>query len=104
MGHLRAADNLRRQNDLVAPLAGREPGPDDLFRAAFGACFWGNWIKLSRVEEINALINSVIHLRMAFGFAILFAPGHGAETNGADIDARAAKFTHFHEDALVLEE
>ncbi|BAK75271.1 hypothetical protein NH8B_0431 [Pseudogulbenkiania sp. NH8B] len=33
---------------------------------------------------------------MGVGFAVLLAPGHGAETNEADLEAAAAEWAVFH--------
>ena len=56
-------------------------------------------VELGRVEEVDALVEGVVHLRVALGLGVLLAPGHGAEADQADIEVRAAEAAIFHGEA-----
>ena len=53
-------------------------------------------IQFGGVEEIDALVEGIIHLRVAFGLGVLLAPGHGAEADQADIQVGTAETAIFH--------
>lgn len=71
-------------------MARSEPGADDGFGAALGLRLRWNGIKLGGIEDVDAAVDRVVHLRVAFGFGILLAEGHGAEAERADFEASAA--------------
>ena len=88
---------LGREDHLVALSASGEPAPDDLLGPAIGLGAGRHGIHLRRVPEIDALIEGVVHLAMALGLAVLLAPGHGPEADGADMDIGAAQAAALHE-------
>ena len=88
--HLPRPGDLGRQHDVL-PLAGLgEPGADDLFGAAVGFSLRRHRIHLGGVEEVDALAHRVIHLLVAFGLAVLLAPGHGAEADCGNLQIGTA--------------
>jgi hypothetical protein len=58
-------------------------------------------VELGGVEEVDALVEGIIHLRVALGLRVLLAPGHGAEADEADIEVRAAEAAVFHRYRLL---
>ena len=47
-------------------------------------------------DEIDALLERIIHLRMAIGLAVLQAPGHGPQADLGHLDIGAAQPVHLH--------
>jgi hypothetical protein len=64
---------------FVAGFARGNPSADDGFRASLGLWLRRDGIDLGGVEDIDAAVERVVHLGVAFGFAVLLAEGHGAE-------------------------
>ena len=94
--HVGAAHDLGGEDHLVALAARLEPGADDALGRAGGLGFGRDRIELGRVPEIDALVERVIHLLVAFGLGVLLAPGHGAEADQADVEAGAAELAVLH--------
>src|SRR5680860_1654265 len=46
----------------------------------------GNGIHFGRIEKVDALVDGIVHLFVAFFFGILVAPGHGTEAYLTDFD------------------
>ena len=95
-GHLRAADHLGGQHDPVAPAAALEPGSDDALGRPLRLRPRRDRVELRGVEEVDAPVDRVIHLRMALGLGVLLAPGHGSEADLADGEAGAAERAFAH--------
>src|SRR3546814_8469559 len=74
-------------SDLVA---------DDLLGAAVGFRRGRDRIHLGGIDEVHALLESVVHLRKRFVLAVLHAPGHAAEAEQADLQVAAAEPAIFH--------
>jgi hypothetical protein len=53
-------------------------------------------IDFRRIEHVDAAVDRTLHLRAAFGFGVLLAEGHGAETELAHLHAGAAKLAIMH--------
>src|SRR5262249_4896022 len=68
----------------------------DLLGTPLGLRLGRDGIELGGIKNGDAAINGIIHLGVTFSLGGLFAEGHGAETDGADFYAGAAKLTIFH--------
>ena len=66
-------------NTLSRALRESKPSTDDGFSASLGLGLGRDGIKLGGVEDIDAAVERVVHLGVAFGFAVLLAEGHRAE-------------------------
>src|SRR3546814_9689744 len=88
-------------SDLIA--AGLHPVADDLLGAAVGFRISRDRIHLCGVDEVHALLESVVHLREGFVLAVLHAPGHAAEAEQADLQVAAAEPAVFHVTSLSSE-
>lgn len=76
------AGDLGGEHDILALAGLLEPGSDIFLRAALSfRSHRRRRIHFRGVEEIDALMNGVVHLLMGFGFAVLRAPGHCAQAN-----------------------
>ncbi len=76
------AGDLGRENDVLALAGLFEPGADVFLGAPL--CFRRDRrrrIKFGCIEEVDALLDGVIHLLVSVGFGVLCAPGHGAEAD-----------------------
>ncbi len=84
--------DLGGEHNLVTLAGLFEPCADIVFRPSlrFGGN-GGGGVKLGRIEEIDAVLQRVIHLRMRFGFSVLRAPRHCAKANFGHGNARAAQ-------------
>ena len=85
------ANDLGRDDDVIALSPAVEPCTYDLFGAALR--FFRQWrrrVHLGCIDEVDALSDGVVELRMAVSLGVLAAPGHAAETNLADFDIGAS--------------
>jgi hypothetical protein len=81
---------------ILSRASALQPSPDDPFGRALCLRPRRDRIEFGRVEEIDALLEGVVHLGVAFGLGVLLTPGHGAETDGRDLQIGAAETTIFH--------
>jgi hypothetical protein len=73
------ATDLARKDDLIATAPFSQPVSDDDLGMAIGCSANVHWVHLCRIEEIDTTCTGMIHLREAFLWRILFAPGHGTQ-------------------------
>ena len=78
-GHFRAADGLGGDHHFVAGFMRGKPGADDGFGAPLRLGLGRDGVDLGGVEHIDAAVERVVHLGVAFGLAVLLAEGHGAK-------------------------
>jgi hypothetical protein len=91
------AGHLGRQHDLPAHLRPLlQPGADAGLAAAEGLRLRRHGIHLRHVDEIDAELHGAVELGMGLGLAVLLAPGHGAETNQADIETAGPEGAILH--------
>src|SRR2546428_7473393 len=74
----------------------RQPVAEKSLGAALRHRVRRNRIHLGRVDEVDALRDRVVELRMCFGLAVLLAPGHGAEADLGYLELRAGQCAVFH--------
>jgi hypothetical protein len=79
------------QHDVLAAACVFQPRADVLLGAALGLGLRGHGVHLGRVHEVDAAVQGEVQLCMGLGFGVLFAPGHGAQGDHADVQAGAAK-------------
>src|SRR5262245_41725315 len=53
-------------------------------------------IDLGGIEDVDAAVEGIVHLGVAFGLAVLLAESHGAEAKPRNLDAGAAKRAVIH--------
>ena len=95
--------DLRRKHHVAAPAGRREPAADAFFRPPLGFRRGRvGGVHLRRVEEIDALRESVVHLPMRLRLAVLVAPVHRAEADLAHLDAGAAELLELHVSGLAV--
>ena len=58
---------------------------------ALGLWLRRDGIDFRRVEDIDAAVERVVHLGVAFGFAVLLAEGHGAEGDARSLARRCGR-------------
>ena len=85
--HRRGPCHLGGQNDPVPVPPRSEPCADDFLGPTIGLGTGRDRIHLCRVDEIDAVIQRVIHLRVSVGLVVLLAERHGAEADGAHFQA-----------------
>ena len=93
---LRAPRDLGGDHHLVAHLARVEPSADDRLGAALRLRLRRDGVDLRGVEEVDAALDRIVHLRVAFGLGVLLAEGHGAERERAHLYAGPAEFPILH--------
>lgn len=93
--HTRRTRDLGRQYDLRAFSALLEPGAENALGGSLGFGRRRDRIHLGGIEKIDALIQRVVDLTMAFGLSVLFTEGHRPETDDADLEIGATKLTIF---------
>ena len=96
------ADAIARAGDL----AGQHPVgtiatlfevvTDDLFGLAVGFGAWRYRVHLGGIDEIYPVGLGAFDLGEALARAVLFAPGHGAQAQAADLEIGAAELTVIH--------
>ena len=96
IGEAARPHDLGRDDDLVAGAPLGHPVADDLLGAAVGLRRLAHRVHFRGIQEIDALLEGVVHLLESFGLAVLHAPGHGAETKRADLDIAASQAAVFH--------
>src|SRR5262249_17905410 len=89
------AGHLARDDQLVA-WAPREPVAEESFCPSLRRRVGRHGIHLRRIDEVDALCDGVIELRVRLLFAVLLAPGHGAEADFGDVELRAGEGAVFH--------
>lgn len=87
---------LRRQDDLVAVATGLQPGPDVGLGQALRFGPGRKGVHFRGVDEVDAVIERHIELRVGIGFRVLLAEGHGSEADVTDLDSGLAEFVHLH--------
>jgi hypothetical protein len=87
--------NLAGNDDALAA-ATREPAAEVLFRAALGGGLGRHRIHLGGIDEVDALLQRVVELRMRVGFAVLLAPRHRAEADLGNVEVGARQCSMFH--------
>src|SRR3546814_15105283 len=85
------ADDLGRDDELVPIAAGLHPVADDLLGAAVGFRRGRDRIHLGGVDEVHALLESVVHLRKRFVLAVLPAPGPDSSAKPAYLPVAATQ-------------
>ncbi len=94
-----AAEDFRGEHHLLPPAAALgTPSPDDLFRDPF-AHFPA--VDVGRIEEVDAEVERPIHDGEAVRFGRVRAEVHGAQTEPADFQARAAEMHVLHGAVIV---
>jgi hypothetical protein len=53
-------------------------------------------VDFGRIEEVDAAVHGIVHLGVAFGLAVLFAEGHGAERQCRHAQLAVAQLSVFH--------
>ena len=94
------AGDLARQNPVCAVATLPEVAADDLFGAAVGLGARRYRVHLGGVDEVDAAGLGTLDLSMAFALAVLLAPGHAAQADGADLEVGATQLTVFHDGLL----
>ena len=61
-------------------------------------------IHLGGIDEIDAVRDGVVQLRIGIGLRVLLAPCHRAEADLGDAEFRAGKRSVFHGDSVVASE
>lgn len=92
-----APGDLGGDDRLIAVLARGEPASDDAFGRALRLSPWRNRINFRRIDEIDAAIERIVQLRMAFRLAVLLSPHHRAETDRGNREVAISEFPVFHE-------
>ncbi len=95
LGVAHGTGRLAGQDDVVAAFGFGKPASDISFCQALCFGFGGDRIHFGGVDQVHALGQSVVQLLVRLGFAVLFAPGHGAQADQADVDIGTAKFAVF---------
>ncbi len=91
-----AAGDLGREDHPGAVAGLSEPGADDLLGLAVGGGRGGHGVHFGGIEEVDAVVERVVHLRVTFGFGVLQAPGHGAEADLGDQHVGPAELSRLH--------
>jgi hypothetical protein len=86
---------LRRNHPAIATLGDR--AADDFFRAA-------GVIDVSRVDEVDALIESLVDDAFRSGFVGFAAEHHRAQAQGRNLEGAAAQISVFHVVFLLINE
>ncbi len=89
------AGDLGRDHDLVARLA-REPGADDRLGPRVGLRAGRDRVHLRGVDEVDAVSERAIELRVRLALVGLLAEGHRAEADLGDRERGAGKEVRFH--------
>ena len=84
------ATDLARKDNLIATAPFSQPVSDDDLGMAIGFSANVHRVHLCCIEEIDTAGKGVIHLREAFLWRILLAPGHGAQAYRRYLDASAS--------------
>ena len=90
------ACNLAGQNPVGTVAAGLEVVADDALRGAIAIAARRYGVHLGGIEEVDPGGAGSIDLGEAFGLAVLLAPGHAAQAQGAYLEVAAAQLTVFH--------
>jgi len=89
-----AAIDLSGDDHLLAPPAALDkPAPEDVLGDAFADL---PAVNVSRIEEVDAQFERLVHDGEGIGFAGLRAEVHRAETKAGHFQAGAAKLGEFH--------
>ena len=92
--------DLAGDNHPLALAVSLQPAADDFLGAAGGLRAQRvRRVELRGIDEIDAVIERVIDLRMALGLTVLGSPGHRAEADFADVDVAAAESPVFHHES-----
>src|SRR4051794_17295935 len=94
------AGYLGAQDDLRAPPAVADPLADDALGSSIRLRAGRHRVHLRRVDQIDAVIERVVDLRMPFCLGILLAEGHRAQPDEADAQAGPSKRAKFHQLSL----
>ncbi|MNS70324.1 hypothetical protein D3C72_1036660 [compost metagenome] len=95
LGVAHRAGHLAGQHDVLAALAARQPGADIGFGQPLRFGLGRHGVHLGHVDQVDAARQRVVQLLMGFGLGILLTPGHGAQSNQADIQVGTAEFAGF---------
>src|SRR5262249_52284467 len=87
--------DLAGDDETVARPLG-EPVAEIGFRTALRPGVRRHRVHLGGVYEVDALGDRVVELRVRLGFAVLLAPGHGAEADLGYFEVGAGKLAGFH--------
>ena len=87
--------HLAGQHDVLAAARPGQPGADVGFGQALGFGLGRHGIHLGHVHQVHAALQRVVQLGVRVGLAVLFAPGHGAQADQADIEIGTAEFAVF---------
>src|SRR5690606_23756370 len=90
------AGHLARQDPLGAIAADLEVVADDALGGAVGLGTRRHRVHLGGIEEVDAGGAGAVDMGEALGLAVLLAPGHAAQAEGANPDVAAAQLTVFH--------
>ena len=90
------AGDLARQHPVGAVATGLEVVADDAFGGAVGVAARRDRVHLGGIEEVDAAGLGAVDLGETLGLAVLFAPGHAAQAQGADLQIAAAQLAIFH--------
>jgi hypothetical protein len=97
-GHAaRGTRHLGRNHQLLAqPRARGQPVAHDDFGGV--ECLGSGWhgIHLGRVQKIDATFNGAVHDGECRRLVYLLTKGHGAQTDGCDMQIAAAEWDGFH--------
>src|SRR5690606_33005342 len=94
-------DDLAGKDDVLATTGLRQPAADEALRTAPGLATRGRRVHLGRIDQVDAVIQREIQLRMRIGLAVLMTPGHGAQADDADLNVGVAQRAVFHEGSLT---
>ena len=87
----RRAGNLGREHDFLARATMlREPGADSALGRTLGLRTRRHRVHLGGIDQGDAVLECIVDLLVRFALAVLLAPGHGAETDQADLDVGVA--------------
>ncbi|MNG08799.1 hypothetical protein D3C84_921830 [compost metagenome] len=90
------AGDLAGQDPVGAVAAGLEPVADVALGAGVGFRAWRHGVHFRRVDEIDAGFLGPGDLGEGLILAVLFAPGHRAKAQGADVQLGSAQLAIVH--------
>ena len=92
----RAAHNFGGNDHLVAVLARLHPVADVGLGPALRLRLGRDRVELGRIHEVDAALESEVHLGVPVGLAVLLAPRHGAKADRGNMEIGAAETALLH--------
>ncbi|MNV49955.1 hypothetical protein D3C71_1419320 [compost metagenome] len=95
LGVAHRAGHLAGQHDVLAALAAGQPGAYVGLGQALRFRLGRHGVHLGHVDQVDAALQRVVQLLVRLSFGVLLAPGHGAQSDQADIQVGTAEFAVF---------